>query len=234
MLVRRAGPAGWRGGQAGGLGRTDDATTQRPPMALRRRGGGHKMATVGRVRRSAREWVQFGTCVRRSAGVISTSGLFSFTNRFSIYPTKLVGQAGSSADYAEITKQGRIDQRRGGGTGRRIGLKIRSPHKGRVGSIPAPGNHQSQVPWVPSPWVRSPSCSRDTFSSRELSELRGADGAARRAAGMALRSLRHDGSAWARVRREPSAPWDAERPGSDVSGLPAAARDRGDGRRLSP
>ena len=168
MLVRRSRPAGWRGGQAGGLGRTDDATTQRPPMALRRRGGGHKMATVGRVRRSAREWVQFGTCVRRSAGVISTSGLFSFTNRFSIYPTNLVGQAGSSADYTEITKQGRIDQRRGGGTGRRIGLKIRSPHKGRVGSIPAPGNHQSQVPEVP-----SPSCSRDTFSSRELSRIAG-------------------------------------------------------------
>jgi hypothetical protein len=29
--------------------------------------------------------------------------------------------------------------RRGGGTGRRIGLKIRRPHKGRAGSIPAPG-----------------------------------------------------------------------------------------------
>jgi hypothetical protein len=45
-----------------------------------------------------------------------------------------------------LKKSARIDVRRGGGTGRRIGLKIRRPHKGRVGSIPAPGTLNRGAP----------------------------------------------------------------------------------------
>jgi hypothetical protein len=37
----------------------------------------------------------------------------------------------------------RLAVRRGGGTGRRIGLKIRRAQKARVGSIPTPGTFNS-------------------------------------------------------------------------------------------
>jgi hypothetical protein len=41
--------------------------------------------------------------------------------------------------WQAATRSETITMSRGGGTGRRIGLKIRSPQKGRAGSIPAPG-----------------------------------------------------------------------------------------------
>lgn len=47
---------------------------------------------------------------------------------------------------------------RGGGTGRRIGLKIRRSQKDRVGSIPAPGTSNTSQMWD------HPGCSRDTPS----------------------------------------------------------------------
>jgi hypothetical protein len=40
-----------------------------------------------------------------------------------------------------VVKYYEILSGRGGGTGRRIGLKIRRSHKGRAGSIPAPGTN---------------------------------------------------------------------------------------------
>jgi hypothetical protein len=45
----------------------------------------------------------------------------------------------NAAKPSPSPKSATIESRRGGGTGRRIGLKIRSPQKGRAGSIPAPG-----------------------------------------------------------------------------------------------
>src|SRR5687768_13464685 len=48
----------------------------------------------------------------------------------------------------------RIESSRGGGTGRRIGLKIRRTQKVRVGSIPTPGTktNSSQEAIVVKPW----------------------------------------------------------------------------------
>ena len=151
---RRSRAAGWRGGKAGGLGRTDDATTQ-----------DLRWLCVGAAR--AIKWLRSDASGAQRVNRFSSGPAFdgplvssapadffrSQTGSAYIRPIWSVKRR-SSADYTEITKQGRIDQRRGGGTGRRIGLKIRRSHKGRVGSIPAPGNHQSQVPCkslVPSP-----------------------------------------------------------------------------------
>jgi hypothetical protein len=56
------------------------------------------------------------------------------------------GQSSLPAPAVSASPTRRFDSRphrmgpgRGGGTGRRIGLKIRRSHKGRAGSIPAPG-----------------------------------------------------------------------------------------------
>jgi hypothetical protein len=82
--------------------------------------------------------------------------LFFRRTASSIYPTILVGQGKSAGLHRDY-------KRRGGGTGRRIGLKIRSPHKGRVGSIPAPGT---------SPFRNVPTSSKPRPASRRNRERR--------------------------------------------------------------